>query len=310
MTEKRSRRAVLRTGAVAGLGIAGAVAGCSQLDSLTGGTDSTADGTTDQDTPGRYRRWLPAPAAFNTEGYYFEAVDYETLQANESHFDASVYSDYAESDLFEELNLPLDAVESSIFIGPITNGVSPTVVLGEFAAGDVTGRLTELGYEQRRESGEYAVYAGESAIGVTDGRLVFSNDGDEDWVEAILAAERGDEPSYAEESEEMERLLNSVESGTFVYGTTHDPTPPEDADPADGVFAGTVGFGYQDTVTGETTDTKIVVLFESEADVDMDAVSTYTNGDLFAEYQSVSSTRDGRVVVITGETPTNTLYDY
>jgi hypothetical protein len=311
MDGRSSRRAVLRSGiAATGLGIVGSLAGCSQLDGLLPGNDSADDGSNQGGTTSNYQQWLPAPDAFESDHYYFEAVDYDGLQANESHFADSVYSDYAEQDLFRELEIPVGDIEAAIFVGLVADGSAPAVVRGDFSRADVTSKLTEFGYEEQSAVGEYAVYVGESAVGVRDGRLVFSDAPERRPVDAILDAKSGDAPRYGESSGNMRTLLDRLGTGTFVYGATRDAVPPADASPVDGAFAGNVGFAYQDTVDRATTRTEISLLFESAGDVDMDAISTYTNGDLFAEYSSVSSSQDGRVVSITGTTPTGALYDY
>jgi hypothetical protein len=303
---------VLRSSvAAAGLGLTGSLAGCSQLSDLAG-DESPDDGTETEteDTTGSYRQWLPAPAAFDAEHYYFESVDYGGLQANESHFADSVYRDYAEKELFGELDIPVESVESAMFLGPIARGTSPAVVQGEFTEQDVASVLTDAGYEEQSPVGDYTVYVGESALGVTDGRLVFADAPERDVVDAILGAKTGDGTRYGGASEVMATLLARLGTATFVYGATSRPTPPDDAEPTNGSLAGNVGFGYQDAVDGETTTTEILLLFESADAVDMDAIAAYTGGDLFADYDSVSSEQDGRLVTITGTVPTSALYDY
>jgi hypothetical protein len=266
----RSRRAVIRASVTAaGLGLAGSLAGCSQLDSLGSSADESPDDDTATDTTtSSYQQWLPAPMALDAEHYYFEAVDYEGLQANEPHFADSVYSDYAETDLFRELDIPVDSVESAIFLEPIADRRSPAVVQGEFTEQDVTETLAEFGYEEQSPAGDYAVYVGGSAIGVTDGRLVFTDDSERADIDAILNAKAGDGTRYGGASEVMATLLARLGTATFVYGATSNPTPPDDADPANGLLAGNIGFGYQDDVDGETTTTEIVLLFESADAVD------------------------------------------
>lgn len=305
-----------------------ALAGCSGQESnsektTTGNTttentdtDGTMEDNSDNDSTVRdYQQWLPAPNAFGLDHYGFEFVQYNTLQDNESYFTESVYDDYADRLLFDQLGVSLDDVRAALSMGPVAREDQNVVVDGDFIQAEVADHVTEIGYEQQGDIGEYTVYTAESnvhqtAFAITDGQVIFSNESRVDDIELIRGAKNGEQTRYVEESDTMQILLSSIESGTFVYGNTIDPILPENASPTNGAFTGSVGSAYQDSVNGETTNSKFIYLFDTTDDVDMEAIDEYINDGLYDIYESVSSTREGRKVIITGEVPTTHLYDF
>jgi hypothetical protein len=220
-----------------------------------------------------------------------------------------VYRDYTERSLFTEVGISVTDITIAVYMEPVAGAEEPAVVFGDFTEAEVSDHLTANGYEQSNSDlGEYSVYRGPGTIAVTDGGLLYSSDG-RDHAEAIHGAQTGEQPRYTETNDTMQTLLGEIDNGTFVYGVAHDATPQSDHNPANGTFAGMLGTAYADVVSGETTTATIVYLFESADDVDSDAIDTYTSGDLFDAYRSVSSTQDDRKVTITGEVATGDLYD-
>ncbi|WP_262176438.1 twin-arginine translocation signal domain-containing protein [Haloarcula laminariae] len=320
MNQYISRRDVLRAGAATvGTGVAGGLAGCEQAEQFTGGEDDAdaepADETetesgTDSDTGGtvaQYWTWLPQPDAFDTGHYSFESIDYGVVRDHESEFNPEVYDSYADKALFSELELAFADLDHGIEIGPASE-TSPAIVTGSFSADDIADRLTELGYAEGPTVGEYSVYGGDAEIGVTDGTLVYAENAAADYVRTLIRTRNGELTRYTATSADMTSLVERFGSETFVYGSTNDAYTEAEHDPEGGQFAGQVGIGWGDTVRGETTSVEIAILFETVADVDMDAISQYTDSDLFAAYDSVSSAQDGRTAVVSGIVPTDELY--
>lgn len=320
-----SRRALLRAGSAAtGTAVLGSFAGCAQLDQSTGGgggangqatgtadatetTTSNDDATETDESSGPYRQWLPEPDVVVDDGhYYFEYVDYDDLRNYEDTLHPSVYNSYA--DPFSEVNPSLDRVDGGIIISPFSDGETPSVVTGSFTAAEVSARLAEFDFERVEDLGDYAVYMGEGAIAVRDGTVLYANETSTDPLETLIDTRAGEVTRYTEASDTLASLLGRFANGTFVYGETGEVVPAEDADPSDGTFAGQVGTAYEDSVGPETTNVQIEYAFDEAGDIDMDAVSEYTDSGLFDAYDSVDTERQGRLVVITGAVPTSDLY--
>lgn len=312
-----SRRNVLRAGTTAaGTVVLGSLAGCEGVEQFAGDDDAdtpeateTEDG--DDEPAGPYREWLPGPDAFeDTDHYFFRYVDYEQLRANESNFDPEVYDQYTQDvAIFSDFDITPEDVEWVVFVPPILSD-TPAVVSGSFSADDIADSLTDDGYEEDGEIGEYTVYNNPSRarFGVTDGTFVLTGDNDSDDVRTLIETNNGEVSRYQDESDDMATLLDRLGTGTFVGGTTNDAYTEDETDPAAFQFAGQVGFAFTDMVSGETTSTELFMLFETAEDVDMDAVSESTESDTLANYNDVSSTQEGRIAIITGTVPTEELY--
>ena len=314
MSKNLSRRSVLRTGATAGgTVVLGSLAGCEQFtgDDSDAETTEADDGDDGDDEPSNpFRQWLPEPDALDEEHYFFRSVDYGQLRQNEANFDPEVYDNYTEDEgLFRELDFSVADVDWVGFIPPVLSD-TPAVVSGSFSADDVVDPLTEEGYyEEDGEIGEYTLYTeGGGEVAVTDGTFVITGDPDSGHARTLIETKNGERPRYTDASGELETLLEPFGTETFVGGTTRDPVTDDEADPESLQFAGQVGYAFGDAVEGETTTTEILVMFETEDDVDMDAISEYTGGELFSDHSDITATQAGRMVTVTGETPTDELY--
>lgn len=317
MSQDFSRRKALRAGtAAAGTVVLGSLAGCEQAEQLAGDSDDaeaaeTTETDDEADEPsGPYRSWLPEPDAFDEDHYFFRYIDYDQFRATESNFDPRVYDrNSQEAFLDENFGLSDEDVDGALFLSPVGGGV-PAVVTGSFSASDIADYLADNGSEEDQEIGGYTVYTNPSqgVVGVTDGALVISGDDTVAQVRTLIETQTGELSRYQDSSDDLAALLERFGTGTFVGGTTSDPTPEEEASPDALRFAGQVGFAFADTVDGAAVTTEIAVLFETAEDVDMDAISEYTGSDAFAEYDDISSTQEGRTVIITGTGPTEELY--
>jgi len=327
MNQNFSRRNVLRRGSIAaGIGVLGSLAGCAQFDQSTGGTDDSNGKATETDgsngeateTDGgndesyaAYRAWLPEPDAVDEDHYYSWYVDYNQLRANESHFDPEVYDRYTEDEeLFAKSDFSAADADGAVSLTPVNDGDTPAVVTGSFSATDVADSLTENGFEEDRDIGEYTVYRNSSRgeFGVRDGTIVLTGDPNSDHLRTLIETQNGEVSRYTEARDDMATLLDRFGPETFVGGDTSDPTTEEEADPENLDFAGQVGYSFGDAVEGETTTSEVAVLFETAEDIDMGAVSEFTGTDWFDAYTEISSVQEGRMVIVTGEVPTDELY--
>jgi len=319
MSQKFSRRNLLRAGSAAvGTAVLGSFAGCAQLTQSTGGGDdsnSTATETEPEaDEPSApYRAWLPEPDAFDEDHYFFRYLDYEQLRANESNFDPDVYDRYTEDEeLFSRSEFSAADVTGAVSLEPVNDGDTPAVATGNFSATAVEDSLTDRGFEEDRDIGEFTVYRDPSRgeFGVKDGTIVLTGDPDSAHLRTLIQTKNGEVSRYTEASDDMATLVERFGPETFVGGTTSDPITEEAADPGNVQFAGQVGYSFGDAVNGDTTATEIAVLFETADDVDMDAISEFAGSDYFTDYSDLSSTQAGRTAILTGTVPTDDLYEY
>jgi hypothetical protein len=139
--------------------------------------------------------------------------------------------------------------------------------------------------------------------------VIASNDPTAD-LEALIDTKNGEADRYVDVNEDMNVLVDELGTGTFVFGSTNDPI--EETDVTFGRFEGLVAEGYTDTVEGDSTDTELVYVFDTPDDVDMGAIEDWYAGNdtsaAFDNYGDLSSSRDGRIVTITGTADTGDLY--
>jgi len=317
MNQEFSRRHALRAGtAAAGTVVLGSLAGCEQVEQLAGDSSDDAaestetDETEDDEPSAPYRAWLPGPNAFGEDHYFFRYIDYDQFRANESNFDPDVYERNSQAEfLSANFDLSDGDVDGALFVGPVDGSV-PAVVTGSFSASDIANYLTDNGAEADQEIGEYTVYRNSSqgVVGLTDGTMVLSGDDTVDQIRTLVETKTGELSRYQDVSDDMATLVERFGPETFAGGVTSEPTSAGDANPDGLRFAGQVGYAYGDSVDGATVATEIAVMFETSEDAETAEISAFTGSDTFAEYEEISSTREGRMVIITGTGPTETLY--
>jgi hypothetical protein len=295
-----SRRDVLRYGATAGgVGVVGALSGCSAIGGLLGdGADPS------------YPEWLAAPDEITDDEHYtFTYENIGEIRDAEPEFNDTVSDNYADRDAFDEFDIDPDDVDEVVTLRPISDFLTPTVISGSFGKEDVTDTIDDADREFSEDEavGEYTLYSaeGDAAVAVKEGTVIFGEVSADD-VEAVIDSKNGEADRYVDVNEDMDALVDEIGGGTFAFGSTMDTVEETDAEGAQ--FEGQVAFGYSDTVDGESTDTEIAVLFDTADDVDMEAIEDYTEGDVFDNYDDLSSSRDGRIVTITGTVDTVDLY--
>lgn len=302
-----SRRKLLRAGAATGLASLSSLAGCTDRSGEDVTPSASETPTPSDSSPAIYESWLPAPSAMpDTERYYFFYNDYADITANQSALDADVYSAYADIQLFDSLGVSPDDVDYTVSRGAIRDPDSPAVVRGSFSESTVVETLETADFEPDGELGDYSIYRNVDVVAVDDGTVLYGR-GDES-VELFADADGGSVDRYIATDADLGAVFDRLGSGTFVYGATVERMTEADANPSSGQFAGEVALGYADTIAGATTTSEIVYAFadaDSAASADIDA---YTSGDIFDDFTRVSTSREGRVVVVTGEIPTAELY--
>jgi hypothetical protein len=287
-------------------------------------SSTTSDASSSASNP-LFDQWLLPPDQTGGNPHYgFLYQNYETIRENEAEFDDNTFEIFEEP-LFDDYDLDMGDITATLQMDPL--GSSPAVVTGSFDKEDVietienstfrgtqsTTRGTQTAvnkYEQADDIGDYTVYTAVSGqplktIAVKSGTL-FSAPVEESVFETALQETNGEVNDYADSNDDMDTLLDELDSGTFIYGTTTEEI--EETDTQSGVFEGQVASGYTDTVDGETTSSKFARIFADEADINMDEVDSFTDTALFDDFENISVTQDGRKVMITGDISTDDLY--
>ncbi|QLH81458.1 hypothetical protein [Halosimplex pelagicum] len=322
------RRKFLRRSAAALL--AGATAGCLSDDTTTStdgpggaGTDTdaatdaatpTATGTpestpTDSPTPTEtatatpaddalgnadYAEWLPAPAAFDRDGYEFTSIATGDILDRESDLGdgateglrgdtgAPAVDSYAETAAFHRLQPGVLVFEADLD--------------RETAAGD----LREVGLTEAETRRGFAVFTGErGAAALRESALVLAfgvggGDAGRSVVEAVVDAEAGAGPRYVDESDDCERLTDAIGSAHLLSGRTH---------PAEEGLDGAVAAGLGVEVGASETRVRAPAVFP-EGRVD-EATLTEWAADADAFYGGeVETVVDGRVATARATVPT------
>ena len=310
------RRSFLRRSAVALL--AGATAGCLSDDATTtddpGGTGADTDaptatatttGTpsptpTDSPTPTEtatatpaadalgnagYAEWLPAPAAFDRDGYRFTSFAPRDILAHES-----ALGEGATDGLRGDPSVPgVDSYADAAAFHQIRPGV--LVFEADFdretTAGDLRGRgLTETA---TREG--FAVFTGDrGGAALRDSALVLAlgvggAEAGRSIVEAVVDANAGATERYVDAAADCERLTTALGSAHLVSGRTH---------PADDGLAGAVAGGVGIEIGEAETRVRTPAVFP-EGEVDRAALSEWAADSGVFYGQSVETTVDGRV---------------
>jgi hypothetical protein len=318
------RRSFLRRSAAALL--AGATAGCLSDGTTTtdgpGGAGTDTDATTDAtatatgtprptatdtatatDTPtatptelgnADYVEWLPAPAAFDLDGYEFTSVAPRDILARESDLgDGATESlrgdpgvpavdSYADTAAFHQLQLGVLVFEADLD--------------RETAAGDLRG----VGLSEAGTRHGFAVFTGDrGAAALADAAVVLSlgaNDPDaaRSVVEAVVDAKAGGGPQYVDESDDCERLTAAIGTAHLLGGRTHS---------AEEGLDGAVGAGLGIEVGASETRVRTPAVFP-EGEADEAALAEWAaDADVFYG-QSAETAVDGRVATATAAVPT------
>jgi hypothetical protein len=316
MGSELSRRDVLRYGATAaGVGAVGALSGCGAISGLLGGGAIPS-----------YAGWLPAPDEISDDDHYrFNSINTAELRDAESERDEINFDYFLEpsSIEYEFFGLAPEDIDEWVHLSPMVPdsnvyNLVPTVMSGDFEKGDVTDALDDLIDERDADvsteaGGGYTHYSTESNEGdvaVTEGTLIFGPEsGSADFVETIIDTEHGDVDRYVDVNEDMNALVDTLGEGTIVMGSTMDPVEETYFKSSQyHWFEEQVAYGIAIEIDGASADYDIVVVFNSERDVDMDAVGNLTESDTVdGFFQDVSTSRTGRIVSISATIDTKDL---
>jgi len=294
----RTRREVVQLGGgAAGLAVTGGLAGCSALPFFGG--------------PPGYADWLYAPGTVDDRNHLqYRKGKLDQLRGNAEELGGAINSYRATEQQWPmvTMNLQFDQVDEAFRIGPRSGRIT-----GDFEANTVGNALTNKGFEEEGDYGDYTLYVEPSrAAGLVDGEAIYCDETEftddfepRQYVEAVIDTKNGDGERYIDESEPFKQLTTRVGDATLVGGLTYDKV--DDGDPGQGLLADSVGAGFAINVNGENSTVKRVVVYESEDDVDMDAVSEFADSDQFSAVDDPSTNQREVTAVIKGTAPTSDL---
>lgn len=266
---------------------------------------------------GDYTDWVFEPGTVgDSEHLLVSYGDYTTVVANEPEFDDDYYATSLESveDSFplEGAGLDVEDVGTYLYITDL-DGVLGGHVAAEYSRNAVASALEDDGYGDETDQEGFTVYLGpegSQAVGIDGSDIVYGAAGPGtdatpvEIVAALIDAENGTEDRYVD-GEGFGTLTEQFGSSTFTYGSTQ--IQPEETDAENGRFEGAVASGVAAAINGSTTEVRVVVVFETEADVDMGDIREYADSEQFERLNDVSSSRNGTAAVITGQVDTDEL---
>lgn len=269
-----SRRSVLAgCGAVLG---AAALGGCNVLDSGGGGAGASV-----------YSDWFYEPDADSVAFTFLQYAEVAEIDGLPEGFLAS-----------EFVGIPIEEFDHAV------NIASNSLYEGSFDADEFRdGFESEQGLSLEAEGqldgyDLYAVGVVDYQIALRDGRAVF---GATDSLEQFLDAGAGEVDRLVDTNDDADEFVGELGAGHGVSGRIKLSDDASPGEMRENVVAGGEQVNYGD----DTVEYEQVVLFETEADVDEEAVrSDYEDDD---DLSDVSSSSDGRFVTVTYTHPTSDL---
>jgi hypothetical protein len=298
--------------------------------------------------PAAFTRWIPEAdeidGSDHLETLYLDAT---TITDSEDQFDEEYYDSQVETFDFPTFDLDLEDVEDIAITftgGEDSDGGTFLVLLGSFDTEDIGETLEDedQGTEMDEDGShnDYDLYVPESgddgeslSATVSDAALVLALGRGDDFdalavTETVIDAEAGEVARHVDEHERFRKVATEIGSATRINIETF-----EERDESAGWLEGSVASGFSQTVTGEKTDIKRAILFDSKSDLeddDEDDEETETESapdeetprgteaadqsadddedeSIWDKANNVDRTEDGRLLTITGTLDTDEL---
>jgi hypothetical protein len=275
-----SRRTVLR-GALASLGTLGST-GCL----------STVDGDPS------YANWLYPPGAFGMGGFYHPHVYHLDRIVDRTGDGGQFFSDL--STLTEGYLDPFD-VDLTDVVSVVTTDAY-RVFRTPRKRSELLSSVSGDASQHQTSTNGARLFVGADGVreyAVGDGFVVSGHSLGEplDSVRYPVEAVSGERPTYAEEDESVAEAVSAL--GQQDYVSLRPDIPEAETDPRYGQFEGEVvearGLRYRsDAIWG-----RFVLVFEDAADVDLDAIRTWTEQtDVFSDWRGLRIAKRGRSAVL------------
>lgn len=260
--------------------------------------------------------WLYSPQQVSTSPYgAFYSLNLTAIRTYAERFDPQTYRKYRSyvgaGDL-EWLGLSQTDVTDVLMSYPVTSGeIRSMVFTGSFSRKQVQPRL-EGTYENHTRSKGFDLYwtsqQKEVAVGVHDGIVALGYPTGAQRARgvlgAMLRAKRGPDRRYVNTDDDFGLLIETLGGGDDVSGITHEPRA--ETRPSRGVFRNEVAKGHRYVFGQDVSKSRYVFVFETENDVDTDAVTAWVDanddsGDrLFGAYRTTAVSKEGRTAVVDG----------
>lgn len=297
-----TRRGLLRR---VGAGALGTAAGCVGGDGSPPGAVGTTTETIRPYEGPAYGRWLPIPPALETERYPFGSVNLSAFSVRGDTLPRGLQeSPHVDGWQPVEVNWRDVTLSLSLRGSFVIEGTyDPDAVVDDVLATDGWSEHgTYQGYDlvvTADESGAVAVSGTAIVVGLPPGGGATAVDA----AEAIIDAGRGAAERYVASSDALADLVAEIGEGSIVEWRPQDP--PHESDPEAGRFAGQIGLGrWGRIVDPETTDVKLVLVFEGEPAAEQTDLEAYVDANreqgAFAGWSDVRIARNGRLAVIAG----------
>ncbi|WP_338728657.1 hypothetical protein [Haladaptatus sp. DJG-WS-42] len=289
-----SRRSILTS--LTGLSV-GALAGCSQLSSLTDSSGESAS-----------LAWLPEPAAIEVNGAYaitrtnpaaIDEADRYISTDTEATLRAAGRRPQFELIDFDEISTRIDTPAFRI-------------EHGEFDTELLVSDLEDLGLDDEDEIGSFTIYTDEQfdvSAGVSDSQFILAGppgatkggssgaafESGQSVVEAVIETSMGEEDGYLEASDSL-TAMDERHDGEFVKLVPH--AEREETNPKAGAFEGAVGWGTSVSIGEEQADLTWTIAFAEKGQVDLDPIETWVAETSLDEFDWEIS-QEGTLAVLT-----------
>jgi hypothetical protein len=294
-----TRRGFLKTGvtSVVGIGTIGSLSGCFQLPAVGSG-----------DGPA-FTKWLHTPGEFDDdlEHYGVDVIKPARVISNGDLFSDTVV-DRVEG-MFDDQLEPAGVDTAALDWLAATNVT--TVLSGSYDESTVNATLENNDFEEESEVGGYTVFAdvieeqafAVGADAIVRGEWVSESATALDVTKEALAVRNGDEPRYTEKRDTMDVLLGALDDGFQISAATFSAYQGDDAEV--GWFEDSVGKGFSQSLSDDTSTFKHVAVYEDEGSVDTDDLEEWyeaveESGGEFATLDDVDCFSSGRTAILEG----------
>lgn len=254
-----------------------------------------------------YAKWLYAPGAVAERDHYgFTYVRTDEFADHKDDLgDWYTMMKSSTNETLKPAGLDFGGVEASLSISPAT------VYTGSFDSKEVTDDLERNGFRADGERDGTAVYVSAEdhrTFGVGDEAITVISDGEYgvDALATVIDAKNGDADRYVDVNKDMKAVTNSLGDRTYVDAQTHSKTEKTDVD--SGQFGGAVAGGGGFDIGSDVTKLKVVIVFASAEDASTDEVKEWVATDSFENVEDTSVSKSGRLVTITGSSPTSKFF--
>ncbi|MFC6990880.1 twin-arginine translocation signal domain-containing protein [Haladaptatus sp. GCM10025707] len=336
-----SRRNFLKAGgATFALASIGSLAGCTQLEDIGGNAGG----------PPSYSTWLYDPeAVLNVDNHLFASLNVQSFYENEEQLPPELFEG------LEELDNEIDSVDVKAMKHVTAIGYAETdfsrggmsmVVSGKFngkaIVDEIEAEMENSGEELSKSTYEgYTLYSYETPYGygmsgeseaVMSGTLAVGDenlllgmllDADvraETTIKQMVQSDAGDVERYYDANDNARTLMMELGDATMAIGLNLEVSllkdwVPDEEKEIKAVLDDLEAMGWGATINGETTENKIVLVYDEEEAASAENVEALIErmkeeSEEFEENTAeITVSKDGRAVVVTTDVDTKSLWE-